>query len=125
MRPWENHHGKHDPAGEDARTGTRRLAKDGAHGGVHHREADEAVDDGRNAHEELDQGLKDAATEARLDLHHEDGAAERDGKREERRQEHDAEGGYDQRERAVDAIGGNPAGARDERQEADAVDEER
>ena len=83
----ENHHGKHDATREDTRAGSRGVTKDGTHGSVDHRKADEAVDDRGDAHQELDERLEDATPKARLDLHDKDGAAEGYGEREERCQE--------------------------------------
>ena len=72
-------------------------------------EADKAVDNRGDAHQELDKRLEDAAAKTRLDLHHKDGATKRDGQREERCQEHDAKGSHNQRKRTVDAVGGDPS----------------
>ena len=121
----QDHDGKHDGAGEDASAGAGRLAEDRAHGGVDHRQADEAVDDGGDADEQLDQGLEHLAAKAGADLHDEDGAAQGDGKREQGGEEHHAEGRDDERERPELAVRGHPARARDELAEVQAVDEKR
>ena len=121
----QNHDREDDGAREDAGAGACRVTEDRTHRGVDHREADEAIDDAGDAHEELDRRLEDLAAEDRPDLDHEDRRAQGHGKREDRRENRDGERSHDEGQRAVAAIGRNPVLPRDEATEVNAVNEER
>ena len=121
----QDHDRQHDGTGKDARAGARGSTEDHAHGAVHHIKAEHAVDDRRNAHEQLDERLEHATAETGRNLHHEHGRTKRDGQSDDRREQGDRERTHDHGERSVHILLGNPVRSRKERDGIEAVYEKR
>ena len=91
----------------------------GLHGGHQHDHAEEAVDDGGDAGEQLGAGLEQTVELFRAVVRHEDGGQQADGHADEDSPRRDVDAAQDHRQDAEDIVAWLPSGAQQELERAD------